>query len=152
MNELLTLLDDEIATLEALVSVAQEERQALMTFETRALSALVTEKERLLARVDEQRTAREALVCARAGGDAHLGRFIDTQPAPLAQPLAERRTRVTALIGALTELNQLALVHATRQLRWVRARRRSLGGGPNTYGRRGYEARSAPGLGLNVLV
>lgn len=151
MEALLTLLDEEISTLDALVSVAQAERQALMTFETRALGGLVSRKEALLSRADVHRAQRERWIADHAP-EAHLGRYIESLPVESRGPLSERRGRLTALLGALSELNQLALVQATRQLRWVRARRRSLGGGPATYGRRGYEARSAPGLGLNASV
>ena len=151
MTDLLAILDTEVQTLEALVRVSQAERQALMTFETVGLRQRVDEKEALLGEEDAVRTSREAWLLAR--GAETLPEYLATLSEAAAAPIVERRTRIRALLAALSELNQLSLLQATRQLRWVRTRRRTLSGaGGPTYGRRGVEGRGVAGLGLNAVV
>ncbi len=143
--QLVEVLDQEVATYEALVGVTQREHQALLAFEPLRAEAVLAEKTALLERGHALRALRERLA---PGGVLETV----TRGSPEADALRERRDRLRALLSALSELNQLAMLQATRQLRWVRTRRRALVGDDTpTYGPRGLGAMRAHGLGLNGM-
>lgn len=143
--QLIDVLDQEVATYEALVGVTQREHQALLAFEPVRTESVLAEKTALLERGFELRALRERLT---PGGDL-LAAAADVEEG---NALRERRDRLRALLSALSELNQLAMLQATRQLRWVRARRRALVGEDSTYGPRGASPFRSHGLGLNASV
>ncbi|MFT7624289.1 MAG: flagellar biosynthesis/type III secretory pathway chaperone [Myxococcota bacterium] len=122
MNHLLAVLDEEVCVLEALVQVTQKEQQHLLAFEPAGLELLLDQKSRLLAREEDLRAHRERLV----GSGRTLLQHIESLPGQQGRVLATRRSRLRALLGALGELNQVAGLHAKRQLRWVRQCRKRL--------------------------
>lgn len=148
VQQLLQMLDEEVCALENLVSCTQREQQHILAFEPEELGVVVEEKRQLLMLEDALRIRREALVAnllRQLGASATartLSDLVAIEP-PRATALRVRRDRLQALLGALSELNAVAAIHAKRQLRWSRSCRKALTGKRSD--ERAYGPGGAPG-------
>ena len=156
LAELLAALDDHIVVMRDVVSCAQAQQRAVISFDIDAMRTGSDEMGHLVGLMGaaESRTlsAAHALTKARAldlGQNPSLSVLAEQLGAVDGAQVLDRATKLGALGGALRELNAMTSLQAQRGLRTVRAYTSLLAGStdaprPELYGPRGHQQQDAP--------
>lgn len=128
LDELVEVLDAQIALVDALVEVAQRERVHLIAFEPHRVQACVDEKRILLDRGSHLEELRQDALedileaLALTTDDApSVEDLIPLLPAPARDALRERAARLRDQVETLKTHHTVNQLHTERALRWVNA-------------------------------